>query len=146
MTPPPLTVLHFKYFCRFVLFSFFLCTFFCFCEFLTPFVSFLLRLLFDSRTYHCTKDAAAITCLAKCATHTHTHTHTVTHTQRECIWICVCNNDWKVSLCSCVQKFSACSCHKSRKYFGLAEAPPQKPLLLRHIYITKLHAVRPLNN
>lgn len=92
------------------------------------------------------KGAAAITCLAKCV-----------RVSEVCVSVCACNNDWKVSLCSCVQKFSACSRHYPSSRTPAAvniwqEAKrPQKPKPMptppqRPIYITKLHAEGPLNN
>lgn len=93
-TPSPfLWPLHFKYFTGFLLLRFF-CIFnaFCFAS-LSPFVC------RSHVSLH--KGAAAITCLAKCV-----------RVSEVCVSVCACNNDWKVSLCSCVQKFSACSRHR----------------------------------
>lgn len=90
---PVLWPLHFKYFTGFLLLRFF-CIFnaFCFAS-LSPFVC------RSHVSLH--KGAAAITCLAKCV-----------RVSEVCVSVCACNNDWKVSLCSCVQKFSACSRHR----------------------------------
>lgn len=99
------------------------------------------------------KGAAAITCLAKCVRVSEVCVCV-------CVSVCACNNDWKVSLCSCVQKFSACSRHRrhctpqpAAVNIWQEAKRPQKPKPKpkptppqRPIYITKLHAEGPLNN